>query len=61
MLVKYVPFAGIVPVKSFGTTGTRYTSNSIGAMLDSAGVRYTAGSAGLHMPARKGDNHCVQR
>ena len=55
--------ADIVPVKSLGTTGTRYTndSSSIGATPNGAGVRYTAGIVGWHIPALYEDHHSTAR
>ena len=42
----------IVPVKSLGTTGTRYDklAPSIGIIPSSAGVRYNAGDVGWNIP-----------
>ena len=48
--------AGIVPVKSLGTAGTRHTNinTSIGTTSSSAGVRYTAGIVAWQHTGRVG-------
>ena len=48
-----VPIAGIVPVRSLGTTGIRIlVPESFATIPNSAGVQYNAGVIGLHLPAQ---------